>query len=219
MSLPGLVGMPELDVCQHFSDKLGPNCPDQDDISVWSNADGLQPQDLPSMRWPSTRSLPRGLGFRRRERPIVAAVRREIESTRRRSSPTDERGGGESRGCGQTRQHAQGIPVTLRIRTCRICRVDTVFDPSGAHVNSVESDSAVRCKHGELESSRGQVSSLLVRRGIEIPSRLWIEASDGLTCRSARGAPPQRPPVVRSLRPALQPGAQRRIGGVRPAGR
>ena len=136
-----------------------------------------------------------------------------------RSSPTGERGGGESRGCGQTRQHAQGIPVTLRIRTCRICTVDTVFDPSGAHVNSVESDSAVRCKHGELESSRGQVSSLLVRRGIEIPSRLWIEASDGLTCRSARGAPPQRPPVVRSLRPALQPGAQRRIGGVRPAGR
>ena len=48
---------------------------------------------------------------------------------------------------------------------------------------------------------------------------LWIEASDGLTCRSACDAPPQRPPVVRSLRPALQLGAQRRIAGVRPADR
>lgn len=46
---------------------------------------------------------------------------------------------------------------------------------------------------------------------------LWIEASDGLTCRSACDAPPQRPLVVRSLRPALPPGAQRRIGAVRPA--
>src|ERR1700722_5200849 len=53
----------------------------------------------------------------------------------------------------------------------------------------------------------------------EILSRLWIEAGDGLTCRSAFDAPPQRPPVVRSLRPALQLGAQRRIGGVRPADR
>src|SRR5689334_55906 len=92
---------------------LGLNCPDQDDISVWSNADNLQPQDLPSMRWPSTRSLSRWLGFRRRGRPLVAAVRREIESTRRRGVPRlTNAGEGESRGCGQPRQHAQGILVT-----------------------------------------------------------------------------------------------------------
>lgn len=48
---------------------------------------------------------------------------------------------------------------------------------------------------------------------------LWMEAGDGLTCRSAFDAPPPRPPVVRSLRSALQLGAQRRIGGVRPADR
>jgi hypothetical protein len=29
----------------------------------------------------------------------------------------------------------------------------TAFDPSGVHVNSAESDSAVRCEHGEFESS------------------------------------------------------------------
>jgi hypothetical protein len=59
-----------------------------------------------------------------------------------------------------------GLPVTLRIQTCRICRVVRAFDPSGAHVNSAESDSAVRCKHGEFESSHAQESSLLIRRGI-----------------------------------------------------
>jgi hypothetical protein len=52
------------------------------------------------------------------------AVRREIESSRRpRRSPTDERGGGESRGRGQTRQHAQGIsgttPAYLKSAQCR----------------------------------------------------------------------------------------------------
>jgi hypothetical protein len=34
MSVPGLVVMPELVVCQHFADKSGPNTPDQDDISI-----------------------------------------------------------------------------------------------------------------------------------------------------------------------------------------
>jgi hypothetical protein len=33
-SVPGLVGMRELGVCQHFSDKFEPNCPDQDDKSI-----------------------------------------------------------------------------------------------------------------------------------------------------------------------------------------
>lgn len=47
----------------------------------------LQPQDLLSMRLPGARSLPRGLGFRRHRRPIAAAVRREIESTRRLGVP------------------------------------------------------------------------------------------------------------------------------------
>ena len=42
----------------------------------------------------------------------------------------------------------------------------TGINPSGAHVYSAESDSAVRCKHGEFESSHAQVSSLLVRRGV-----------------------------------------------------
>jgi hypothetical protein len=59
-----------------------------------------------------------------------------------------------------------GLPVPLRIQTWRICRVVQAFDPSGAHVNSAESDSAVRCKHGEFDSSHAQISSLLVRRGI-----------------------------------------------------
>jgi hypothetical protein len=55
---------------------------------------------------------------------------------------------------------------SLRIRTCRICRAVRAFDPSGVQVNSAESDSAVGCKHSEFESSHGQVSSLLARRGI-----------------------------------------------------
>ena len=58
------------------------------------------------------------------------------------------------------------LPVTLRIRTWRICRVVQAFNRSGAHVYSAEFDSAGRCKHGEFESSHAQVSSLLVRRGI-----------------------------------------------------
>jgi hypothetical protein len=37
-----------------------------------------------------------------------------------------------------------------------------VFDPSGLEVNPAESDSAVRYRHGEFESSHGQASSLLV---------------------------------------------------------
>ena len=99
------------------------------------------------------RSLPRS-GGRSNQRAVAAFP------------ATDERGGGESRGCGQTRQHAQGMPVNRRIQTCRICRVARAFDPSGAHVNSPESDSAVRCKHGEIEISCAQESSLLLRRGI-----------------------------------------------------
>ena len=61
---------------------------------------------------------------------------------------------------------AQDVPVTLHIRICRICRVVRAFDPSGVDVNSAESDSAVRCRHGEFDSSHGLASSLLVRRGI-----------------------------------------------------
>ena len=34
LSVPDIVGVPELDVCQHYSDPLEPNCPDQDDTSV-----------------------------------------------------------------------------------------------------------------------------------------------------------------------------------------
>ena len=45
-------------------------------------------------------------------------------------------------------------------------QVVRAFDPSGVQVNSAESDSAVRCMHGQFESSHRQVSSLLVRRGI-----------------------------------------------------
>ena len=58
------------------------------------------------------------------------------------------------------------LPVTLRIQAWRISRVVQAFDPCGAHVYSAESDSAVRCKHGEFESSHAHVRSLLVRRGI-----------------------------------------------------
>ena len=36
VSVPSLVGMRELDLCQHFSDQFEPICPDQDDISVSS---------------------------------------------------------------------------------------------------------------------------------------------------------------------------------------
>jgi hypothetical protein len=48
------------------------------------------------------------------------------------------------------------IPVTLRIRTRRICGVVRAFNPSGVKVNSAQSDSAVRCMHGELESYMGR---------------------------------------------------------------
>jgi hypothetical protein len=58
------------------------------------------------------------------------------------------------------------LPVTRRIRTCRICMVVRHAISSGAHVNPVKSDSTVRCRHGEFESSRGHVNSLLVPRGI-----------------------------------------------------
>jgi hypothetical protein len=34
VSVPGLVVMVELGVCQHYSDLFEPNCPDQDDTSV-----------------------------------------------------------------------------------------------------------------------------------------------------------------------------------------
>jgi len=70
--------------------------------------------------------------------------------------------------------------------------------------------------HGADKVVFGSVVEVVVRRYCQ---DLWIEASDGLTCRSACDAPPQRPPVVRSLRPVLQLGAQRRTGGVRPANR
>ena len=64
------------------------------------------------------------------------------------------------------RQHDNGaiLPVTLRVQTCRMCRVVRACDPSGGRVNSAESDSAVRC--GEFESSHAPESSLLGRRGI-----------------------------------------------------
>jgi hypothetical protein len=57
------------------------------------------------------------------------------------------------------------LPATLHVRTCRICRMVRAFGPSGLEVNSAESDSAVRYRHGEFESSHGQASSLLVCRG------------------------------------------------------
>ena len=56
------------------------------------------------------------------------------------------------------------VPVTPHIRTCLIGRMVRAFDPSGLEVNSAESDSAVRYRHGEFESSHGQASSLLVCR-------------------------------------------------------
>jgi hypothetical protein len=52
------------------------------------------------------------------------------------------------------RQH-EPLPVTLHIRTCRICRMVRAFGPSGLEVSSAESDSAVRYRHGEFESSHG----------------------------------------------------------------
>jgi hypothetical protein len=58
--------MRELDVCQHFSDQLAPSCPDQDDISVWSNADGNSLF--------SSRSAPTGVAVKRaapQDRPGV----------------------------------------------------------------------------------------------------------------------------------------------------
>src|SRR6476620_10011162 len=58
-----------------------------------------------------------------------------------------------------------GLPVTLHVRTCRIFRMVRTFDPSGLEVNPAESDSAVRYRHGEFESSHGQASSLLLCRG------------------------------------------------------
>jgi hypothetical protein len=51
-------------------------------------------------------------------------------------------------------QHV-GIPVTLHIRTCRICRMVRAFDPSGLEVNSAESDSAIRYRHGESRAHMG----------------------------------------------------------------
>ena len=48
------------------------------------------------------------------------------------------------------------IPVTLHVRTCRICRMVRAFVPSGLEVNSAESDSAVRYRHGEFRSHMGR---------------------------------------------------------------
>jgi hypothetical protein len=44
------------------------------------------------------------------------------------------------------------LPVTLRIQTGRICSTVKAFDPSGAQVNSAESESAVRYKHDGLKA-------------------------------------------------------------------
>jgi hypothetical protein len=52
----------------------------------------------------------RRLGFRRHGRPIVAAVRREAESTRRRAVPRVANAGeGRAVDAGETGQHVQGI--------------------------------------------------------------------------------------------------------------
>lgn len=61
-------------------------------------------------------------------------------------------------GCSYT-----GTPPYSNLPYLQVVRA---FDPSGVQVNSAESDSAVRCMHGQFESSHRQVSSLLVRRGI-----------------------------------------------------
>ena len=96
------------------------------------------------------------------------------------------------------RQSGHRNPFTSRAIDCR--------PDFPAHQHRTYSTTAVTprpCQQGPARYRRG----------------LWIEDSDGLTCRSACDAPPQRPPVVRSPRPALHPGAQRRIAGVRPAHR
>jgi hypothetical protein len=84
------------------------------------------------------------------------------------------------------RRENHHLQVTLRIRTCRICRAVRAFDPSGVQVNSAESDSAVGCKHGEFESSHGQVSSLLARQLLNHRGRTRPREFIGVLGRSAR---------------------------------
>ncbi len=70
------------------------------------------------------------------------------------------------------------LPVTPHIRTCRICRTVRAFDPSGLEVNSAESDSAVRYRHGESRAHMGRrvrcwsvVGTVLSRRAHQAAPR------------------------------------------------
>jgi hypothetical protein len=90
--------MRELGVCQHFSDQSAPSCPDQDDISVWSNADGSQPQDLLRCDGRARRLAARvGLSAVRKADRCRDQVGHQVSAPLGRS-PSDGRGGGESRG-------------------------------------------------------------------------------------------------------------------------